>query len=215
MYPLAFHEKAVEVGTPNASANGDNPPNFSMMSETVMGIGNAENRNALQARIADCVIYPTGCLEQRTYMLTTGELLARLEQKGIKGHQIAKALGVSPSRVTEMRKGERAIKLDEAVKLVSEFGLEEPPPSPRVSPLPAPIARLIVLYVATELGIPEADRKQVEALAEDVRAFAEFVTDPTVRESIEAAELFFQAMRLRRPAPTEEDPQGTDPLTAK
>jgi transcriptional regulator with XRE-family HTH domain len=147
---------------------------------------------------------------QRTFMLTTRELLDRLEQRGIKNHQVAKALGVSPSRVTEMRKGERAIKLDEAAKLVSDFGLEEPPAQAKVSPLPAPIARLIVTYVAGEIERAEGESADLEDIAQDVRAFAEFVADPAVRESIDAAETFFQAMRLRRPRPEPTAPQGND-----
>jgi hypothetical protein len=146
-------------------------------------------------------------------MLTTRELLARLTDAGVKNGQIAKCLGVSPSRVTEMFAGTRRINLDEAVKLVAQFDLEEPP-SRRASPLPAPIARLVVLYIAAELGALESNPAKVEALAQDVRAFAEFVTDPQVRESTEAAELFFQAMRLRRPTSPGKESQGTDPLSA-
>jgi transcriptional regulator with XRE-family HTH domain len=181
-----------------------------MISETVMEISHNENRKAVQAPIPLCVIYPLAPLAHGNPMLTTGELLARLGQKGIKNHQIAKALDVSPSRVTEMWKGERAIKLDEAAKLVAEFQLDEALPSPRVSPLPAPIARLVVAYVAAELGLERANPLQVAEIAEDVRAFAEFVSDPAVRESIDAAETFFQAMRLRRPRPEKADPPGID-----
>jgi transcriptional regulator with XRE-family HTH domain len=207
---LSFHEKAVEVGTPVADANAERPPNLSMISETVMEKHITENRNVCKPEIAGCVIYRAGCMVQQTFMLTTGELLSRLEQRGIKNHQVAKALGVSPSRVTEMRKGERAIKLDEAAKLVSEFGLEEQPATEKVPPLQAPIARLIVTYVAGELGLAEGDSAQLEDIAQDVRAFAEFVSDPAVRESIDAAETFFQAMRLRRPRPEPTVPQGND-----
>lgn len=180
-----------------------------------MGNSVTEFRNGAQVRFAECVIYPSAPVGQPNLVLTTRELLARLEDRGVKNHEIAKALGVSPSRVTEMKKGERAIKLDEAVKLVAAFGLEEPPPGPKVSPLPAPIARLIVLYIAGELGMAGSNQHQIEALAEDVRAFAEFVTDPEVRESIGAAELFFQAMRLRRPAQQEADLQGTGPESVR
>jgi transcriptional regulator with XRE-family HTH domain len=186
-----------------------------MMSETVMESYIAEYRNDCKSRIADCVIYPEGRLGQRNSMLTTRELLERLEQRGIKNHQIAKALGVSPSRVTEMHKGERAIKLDEAARLVSAFGLEEPPTPAKMSPLPAPIARLVVVYVGAELGLATVDPLRVEEIARDVRAFAEFVTDPAVRGSIDAAETFFQAMRLRRSVPESAAPPGTDSQPVK
>lgn len=172
-----------------------------------------ENRKPCNNNLPLCVIYGIGSVVQPKVVLTTRELLTRLEQKGVKNGEVAKALGLSASRVTEMYKGERAIKLDEAAKLVSVFELEEPQSSPRVQALPAPIARLIVLYIASELGGAESNSHQLEALAGDVQAFAEFVTDPKVRESIDAAELFFQAMRLRRQGSQEEAPLGTDPQT--
>jgi transcriptional regulator with XRE-family HTH domain len=212
---LSFQLNAVEVGTPTAVANALRPPNLSMMSETVMDGILPKIGTIATPLFADCVIYPSRCVVQRKMMLTTRELLDRLGQRGIKNHQIAKALGVSPSRVTEMRKGERTIKLDEAAKLVSEFELEEPLALVKVPVLPAPIARLVVTYVAGELGLAEADPAQLEDIAQDVRAFAEFVSDPAVRESIDAAETFFQAMRLRRPKPEPVAPPGNDHQPAK
>jgi transcriptional regulator with XRE-family HTH domain len=134
-------------------------------------------------------------------VLTTKELLARLREKKVKNADIARALGVTPSRVTEMFDGTRALKLDEAAKLSEAFDLE-PPPSPQVPALPAPVSQLIVQHIARELGRPLAqDAPQLLELTEDLRAFSEFVTDPKVRESIDLAMAFFQAMRLRRPAP--------------
>lgn len=172
-------------------------------------------RNETQYTFPDCVIYADATAGQPSVVLTTVELLARLTDKGVKNAEIARALGVTPSRVTEMFKGDRAIKLDEAVKLVEAFGLESPP-SQKAPALPVPVARLIVLYIAAELGVTDPNRHQVQALAEDVRAFAEFVNDPVARGSIEAAEVFFQAMRLRRPAASQEaDPQGTDPQSTR
>jgi hypothetical protein len=52
--------------------------------------------------------------------------------------------------------------------------------------------------VAEELGAAPDDSR-LEELSEDLRAFSEFVADPKVRRSLEAAESFFQAMRFRRP----------------
>lgn len=212
---MSFQENAVEVGTPAASANALSPPNLSMISETVIKNDITENRKDCNSSIAECVIYRSGSMMQRKSMLTTVELLNRLEQRGIKNHQVASCLGVSPSRVTEMRKGVRAIKLDEAAKLVAAFELEEPQIPARVSPLPAPISLLVVTYVAGELGVSQADPAQLEDIAQDVRAFAEFVSDPQVRESIGAAETFFQAMRLRRPKPESTAQQGNDSLPVK
>lgn len=161
--------------------------------------GHNENRNTPQQLFTDCVIPQFYGVRQTGGVLTTVELLSRLEEKGVVRADIARTLNVAPSRVTEMFKGERAIKLDEAAKLVSEFDLESEP-SQRVSPLPAPVARLMVRYIAVELEC-QAEENQVQDIAEDIRAFAEFVTDPAARGSIEMAEAFFHAMRLRRPKP--------------
>jgi hypothetical protein len=155
-----------------------------------------EYRKGMQAIVTECVISRIYGLRQGFGVLTTVELLARLEDKGVKNADIARALNVTPSRITEMKKGERAIKLDEAAKLVSQFDLESPP-SQRVSPLPAPVSRLIVRYIAEELEC-RVTEDRLQDISEDVRAFAEFVSDPTARGSIEMAEMFFQAMRLRR-----------------
>lgn len=181
------------------------------MSETVMPNSVTEIRNALQGPVPVCVVYPSKRFGQPRPVLTTSELLARLEARGIRNADIARAIGVTPSRVTEMKKGERAIKLDEAARLVATFDLEEGS-SPPEQALPVAAARLVVRYLALELGA-EVDESspQIAELAEDVRAFSEFVTDPKVRDSIEAAEAFFQAMRLRRPPLGPATPPETDP----
>jgi hypothetical protein len=142
-------------------------------------------------------------------VLDTDELLARLKDKGVKNIEIARVLGLPDSRIPEIYRKDRALKLDEGAKLVRAFGLE---PSPEAVPLPAPILRLAVRYLAAELGhSPEEDDRQLEELLADIQAFSEFVSDPKVRRSIEAAEGFFQAMRLRRRGSAKEAPSGTDP----
>lgn len=185
-----------------------------MISETVIPDSLTEKRKTTQDPISDCVIYPGAAVRQYRAMLTTAELLARLDERGVKNSQIARALDLTPSRITELRKGERALKHDEAVRLVEAFDLESEP-NHRPTPLPAPVSRLIVRYLAAELGVPlpEADKRLLE-LSEDVRAFAEFVTDPKVRQSVEAAEAFFQAMRLRRPTVPTGGPGRIDPELA-
>jgi hypothetical protein len=140
-------------------------------------------------------------------VLDTDELLARLMTRGIKNIEIAKALDLPSSRVPEIKRKERALKLDEAVKLVRAFGLEQ---DFRADPLPVSVLRLMIQYVAAELGIFPSEQ-QVEELTQDVRAFAEFVGDPKTRRSVEAAEAFFQAIRLRRPTPAKAALPGNDP----
>ena len=141
-------------------------------------------------------------------MLDTDELLARLEERGIRNVDIAKTLGLPDSRVPEIKRKERALKLDEAAKLVRAFELEQ---DRSASPLPDPVLRLVVQYVAVALGAqPERVRARLEELTEDLRAFSEFVSDPKVRRSIEMSEGFLRAMALRRPKPVSEAAPGTD-----
>jgi hypothetical protein len=180
-----------------------------------MPMQTTEIRNECNSDVQKSIIYPEGPLGQLTTMLTQGELLTRLRallgDKKIRNADIARAIDIHPSGVTELLKpGGRNLKLDEAVKLVEAFDLESPP-SQRVPPLSGRISRLIVMYVAGELGVSQdARREQLEELAEDVRAFAELVADPKYRDSVEAAEAFFQAMRLRRPKLGQANPQRND-----
>lgn len=172
-----------------------------MMSATVIDAGYTEYRKVCKPVLPVSVIYRPERFNQLGGVLTTKELLARLRDKGVINADIARTLKISPSRVTDLFDGTRALKLDEAVRLCEKFDLE-PPPSPQAPPLPGQVSQLIVQHIARELGQPLAqDAPQLQELAEDLRAFSEFVTDPKVRESIDAAMNFFQAMRLRRPAP--------------
>jgi hypothetical protein len=138
-------------------------------------------------------------------VLDTDELLSRLDAKGIRNVEIARVLNLPDSRIPEIRRKDRALKLDEAAKLVREFALERDS-----TPLPNSIMRLFVQYMADQLGA-RLESDQLEELMQDVRVFSAFVADPKVRRSVEAAEGFFQALRLRRPVPESTDPQETDP----
>jgi hypothetical protein len=144
-------------------------------------------------------------------VLDTKELLERLAEKGVKNVQIARALGLPDSRVPEIKSGKRALKLDEAVKLVRAFQLEEAREVPAV---PVAVTRLLVRHVAERLQA-RASEDLLEDVAQDLRAFGVFLADRRVRQSLEAAEGFFQALRYRRPGAEEEAPQGSDPHHAK
>lgn len=144
-------------------------------------------------------------------MLDTDQLLAMIEERGIRNVDIARALGLPDSRVPEIKQKKRALKLDEGVKLARAFGLE---PNRPVAPLPPAVSRLVVRYIAQELGMSPDDR-HLEELSADLRAFSEFVADPKVRRSLDAAESFFQAMRLRRPAAEREAERESDPRPAR
>jgi transcriptional regulator with XRE-family HTH domain len=203
----------VLTGSPIIRARAEVPPNRSMMSAAVIDTGYNENRELCKGSFANSVIYPNGFPAQPNIVFTTGELLARLDERGVKNAAIARALNVSPSRVTEIKKGERRLQLDEAAKLVVAFELESPPSPARVVPLSGRVTRLLVEYVALELGCdPVLNQARIDELTKDVRAFAAHVADPKARDSEELAETFFQALRLRRLASEEEVPEGSDPL---
>lgn len=141
--------------------------------------------------------------------MDTDELLARLQAKGVRNVDMARALDLPESRIPEIKKKTRSLKLDEAAKLVRAFGLEQ---AGEAIPLHPAVLRLVVLYVATSLGAPVDGREhQIAELSEDLRAFSEYVSDPRVRQSIEAAEGFFQAMRLRRPGAESAGQPENDP----
>jgi len=142
-------------------------------------------------------------------MLSSEELLALMERRKIRRADIARALNVDPARVTEMYKGERRIRLDEAARLVEAFGLDATETT--LSPLSVPIARLLVLYASRRIGRPLApDDPLVEDLALDFQAFSEFALDSEVRDSAEAIQGFFQALELaaRRRAPADVVPES-------
>lgn len=131
-----------------------------------------------------------------TVMLGTRELLERLDARKIVRAEIARVINVAPARVTEMFKGARAIKLDEAKRLVEHYGLDEDDP---ITALSEPVSRLLVLHVARALKAhvsPEDQR--VEELAQDLRAFSRFASDRQDEVSSDMASGF---LRGRQPEP--------------
>lgn len=127
-------------------------------------------------------------------MLDTRGLLARLEEVGARNVDMARVLGLPDSRIAEIRKGRRAVKLDEAAKLVAHYGLEA-----RLNPLSKPVARLVVLHLARSLGA-DIDDSRADDLAEDLKALSAFATDPRVRESVESVESFLQGLQFGKQA---------------
>lgn len=170
-----------------------------MIADAVMASEYTENRNSCNSAVADCVIYPCTALRHPIWVLNTADLLALLEERKVSRADIARAIKVTPSRVTEMYKGERAIKLDEAAKLVETFGLEQ---VPEADPLPLSIYRLAVRHIALRLKAPLSE-PLLEDLAEDLLAFGRFAASPSVRQSVEAAEGFFRALQYRHREPEE------------
>lgn len=131
---------------------------------------------------------------QNAPMLSADELLTLLRERGVKNAQIERVLKLPSSRVSELFKGERQLKLHEYKKLVEEFKVEETAP-----PLSEPIARLMVLYAAERLGtemLPEDP--QVGELAQEFAALSRFAADPDVRPSLDAFQAFLHGLRLGR-----------------
>ena len=168
-------------------------------------------RKEMSTVITNCGVAPSYGLRQSGRVLNSTQLLARLEEKKVRNVDIARALGLPDSRIPEIKRKQRKLTLDEGARLVEAFGLE---PSQLQVPLPHSIVRLVVRYIALELAAQPSEAR-IEEIATVVRAFSEFVSDPKHRSSVEAAEAFFEAMRLMRPPPAEEARQETDPDLAE
>jgi hypothetical protein len=134
-------------------------------------------------------------LQHSRAMFSASELLSLLRGKGVTNATIARVLELPSSRVAELYNGKRRLQLDEAKRLVEEFQLSETP----LNPLSEPVARLLAIWAVRKLGaaIDPADAR-VEDLAQDLRVFSEFVTDPQVRENPDAVQGFFRALELAR-----------------
>jgi hypothetical protein len=97
-------------------------------------------------------------------------------------------------RITELYKGERRLKLDEAQALVSHYRLQE------VGGLAEPVARLAVLHVAESLGarIP-ADDPRLEEIALDLKELSEFAARPEVRQEVAQVSGFLAGRKTKLP----------------
>lgn len=193
-------------GTPKCLWTAVTPPSSSMMSDAVIDTTYGNRRLPVNS-ITNCGVEFSYGIPQLGAMLDTSQLLARLKEKQIRNVDIARVLKLPDSRIPEIRDGRRALKLDEAAKLVRAFGLEQ---ENGVEPLPLPIMRLLVRHVAARIGV-EIHEVLLDDLAADLRAFALFVADPTIRQSVEAAEGFFRALQTRRSGSEEVTPPGNDP----
>lgn len=127
--------------------------------------------------------------------MRTAELLTMLRERDIKNGQIAKALNLTPSRVTEIFAGDRRVSLDEAATLIEVFNLDEPTP-----PIEAHTARLLVIYVASQIGVAlDGADPRVELLAQDMSAFAQFAADPELRDKTDSLLAFLRGRASTTP----------------
>lgn len=204
-------------GTPKCLCTAVTPPSSSMMSEAVMAIAYANRRSAVNG-LTKCAVDDAYDSRHLLSMLDKLQLLAALRAKGVQNVDVEKALDLPSSRVTEIfralpdnnpgGKKERDLTYEEGVRLIRAFELERDPP---VAPVPVSVLRLAVRHIALKLGAP-LNEPVLHDLAEDLRAFSSFAADPTIRQSVEAAEGFFRALQSRRRSPEEEAQLGTDPV---
>lgn len=129
---------------------------------------------------------------QSETMLGQDEILEALKE--VPKVEIARVIGAAGSRVTELYKGERRLKLDEAQKLVAHYGLHEQ------GGLSEPVARMAVLWVAESLGkaLRPSDQ-QLEELALDLQALSEFAARPEARKSLDRVAGFLDGRKRASP----------------
>jgi hypothetical protein len=139
-----------------------------------------------------------------TAVETAADILAKLKERGVKHAEIAKVLGVATPNATKLynpaaKTGKpRSLGYDEAMLLIRHFSLEEPVTATKAIPLSLPVARLVVQYVASRLGVPSTtDDALVEDIAQDVQAFSEFASERPLRESESQVQGFFLGLRAQ------------------
>jgi transcriptional regulator with XRE-family HTH domain len=138
-------------------------------------------------------------MRHRMAVIDSGTLLQRLSEAGITQIQIARTLNVDPSQISQLYRGKRQIKLDEAKKLVERFAIAT---DDTVPPISEQTARLLILHVANTLGQPlSPDDQRVQELTLDFQAFSKFARDHLPAPSPEATSGFLYARRAERPAP--------------
>lgn len=192
-------------------ARAEVPPNLSTMSDAVMAYSLAENASQSQAVIANLSNAVLCALRQNPLMLGSKEILAALERRNIPKTDIAKTLGVDPSQVTRLftddpNQKPRHLKHDEAVILVTKYGLE---PDQGPKPLPPAVWRLVAHHIASRLQLPlEEDDPRLVDLVGDLAAFSRFVRHRQVQGLVQAAENFFEVTQSRRELEEEDLPEN-------
>ena len=152
------------------------------------------------------IVAPTRRWWQATRMLRQSDILAELIVRGITQGEIADALGIARPNANKLFKPAaktgktRTLTYDEGVMLIERFGLDRPEPAP-VEPMAVPVARLAVQYVAQQLGVKiDPDDERVEDLAQDIRAYSEFVASAQVGENRDKAQGWLDGRRSRSQA---------------
>jgi DNA-binding transcriptional regulator LsrR (DeoR family) len=138
-------------------------------------------------------------------VLRQSDILAELTARGINQGQIAEALGIARPNANKLfnpatKTGKtRTLTYDEGVTLIERFNLDQPDDVP-VEPMAVPAARLAVQYVAQQLGVRiDPDDERVEDLAQDIRAYSEFVAAARIGENQDRAQGWLDGRRSRSP----------------
>lgn len=137
--------------------------------------------------------------------LSAADIIARLntlkKEERVRPVDIARTLGIPDSRIPAIlndAKGKN-LKYDVGRKLIKEYKLEE---TSEIPPLSHAVVSVLADHVLRKLGLSLApDDPKLRELVMDFEVFARFVADPEVRSSVEAAEGFLRALRLRQPSP--------------
>lgn len=129
-------------------------------------------------------------------VIGSAELLAALKARNITQTAISRVLNVDPSQISQLYKGARQLKLDEAKRLVEAFDLDESSATP---PISEQTARLLILHVADTFGIRlAASDSRVQELALDFQAFSKFARAHLPAPSPDATSGFLYGRRSDR-----------------
>jgi hypothetical protein len=118
-------------------------------------------------------------------MLNTAEILKALKERGVKQKEIAAVLCVTQPRVSALYKTDRKLTVEEAIKLVDRFNLDDEPPS---IPLNEQFLELAALAAARRLGLENVDYEdpRLKVAAQDILALVLADQDPRFGGSLEA-----------------------------
>lgn len=123
-------------------------------------------------------------LAKRDEMMSKATFLAEIERKAGSRAEIARVLGIAPSRVTEMFKGARDLSYDEAVKLAVAYGVE---PSEVVTvELLKPILQICLRYPPREWN-DQAVQRLAEELEYGLQLLRNVPTKPPSQDVLDVA----------------------------
>lgn len=146
-------------------------------------------------------------------MLSQEDILSQLSARGITQGDIGAALGINRTNANKLfnpvaKTGKtRSLTWDEGVALIETFGLDRSEETAEPGELDASddtppalmgvqAARLVVQYVAQQLGVKiDPDDGRVEDLAQDIRAYSEFVASAQVGENPDRAQGWLDGRR--------------------